>query len=191
MEIPSTKTVSNKIINAFLEAIYDVLDADGKLSIIRHAKLDYLKKSLPPKGEIPYDDFVKLVNSMNSLLCYSDQVIYEIGRKFSFYLSPFGNQIENLLPFLEENLFQDIDIQIERKKNTLILIRMNRCPFCQGALSIVPNLGDDTYKCEFFKGFLYETVKKATGHRASININQIKKEDMQCEFEVHLDSKES
>lgn len=181
----SLRTVKNPLVNALLEAIYDVLDYDGRRSIIDFAHIEYMANKLPSDGQIPMSDFYKLINAMNILLAYSKTVMYEIGRKFSFYLSPFGVHFMEFIDLIEDNLVGETIINIEYPSENEIDVYLKQCPFCKGLDEIFD--GDqktEGFSCEFFRGLLDETLKKSINQGVNINVFHIEKNSEFCKFQV-------
>jgi predicted hydrocarbon binding protein len=189
----SIRTVKNSIINALLEAIFDILDADGKSSIINYAKLQYMKEKLPSNGETPYEDFIKLINAMNFLLAYSTKVLYEIGRKFAFYLSPFGTKLVEFFEQINGSLIDEMTTKIMFPDDNKIEIVLNCCPFCHGVVSIMPAISTQTqgFSCDFFRGLLYETIYKSEDRDEGIFVDHTSKGLNECKFEIVVGNKES
>lgn len=189
----SSKTISNKVINALLEALHDVLDKDGKLSVIRFSGLQYSDERLPSNGYSQYSDFKKLINAMNILMQFSTTAQFEIGRKFSFYLHPFGTKIEQFIDMLEEFINDDISISIENSKPVHITIDIKKCPFCsrnsdiseKGKMNIPISNNRDGIDCQFVAGAIYEIVKNSLDSNKKIKI--LKSTDKKyCYFDLDI-----
>jgi len=181
------KTVKNSLINALLTAIFDEIDSDGKKSILEHANLGYMNsiENLPANGFTPIEDFLKLLDSMNYLLIFSKSIMYEIGRKFSFYISPFGTQIGDLIEKIKTKL---IDLQIELEYNTddKILVTVKQCPFCRSIQKLNPAIVSRNFTCEFFRGFLFETVRKSANTDVSIKVEHSDQKNDICKFKINF-----
>ncbi|MBD3352099.1 MAG: hypothetical protein GF364_11485 [Candidatus Lokiarchaeota archaeon] len=186
----SDKVVKNSLVNALLEAIFDVLDADGRKSIIQFANVDITNEKLPSKGTTSFDDFIKLVNAMNFLLAYSKTVMYEIGRKFSFYFSPYGGTLSDFIDLIQNTLSNEMKTEISYPKDNMILIKIKNCPFCKGAVTILPGRKTEGFTCEFFKGLIYGTMAKSSDLGDSIEVSHICKGLNECIFEVEIQKKE-
>ena len=125
--------VDNAVINALLEAILDILDKDGKRSILKFAgREDLLTEKLPP-GTSSREEFIKILEAMRVLLEFSSQILFEIGRKFSVYLDPFGSSIKDFIIILNKSFISpqfhikfasdrelDISIQLLEGKSKLL-----------------------------------------------------------------------
>ncbi|MCK4371298.1 MAG: hypothetical protein KAW03_09535, partial [Candidatus Lokiarchaeota archaeon] len=85
-------TVKNKVVVALLQAYHDILDYDGMKSILREAEMMYIKdiRDENPNDSIDFFSFKKIISAQNCLLYDSSILLFEIGKKFSFYLFPFG-----------------------------------------------------------------------------------------------------
>ena len=106
----SERVIQNAIINALLEAFNDILDYDGKRSILIFAKLEHwIDEKLPPTGTTSLKDFEKLIKAMRILLQYSENILFEIGRKFSIYLDPSGTSFKDFIVMLNRSL-TDLEI---------------------------------------------------------------------------------
>ncbi|MHA1821466.1 MAG: hypothetical protein ACTSU2_01820 [Promethearchaeota archaeon] len=204
---PNNFQVKNQIVKALLEAIFDVLDFDGKRSIIEFARLDYLKDELPTNGGIPYTDFLKLVEAMNILLAYSNKVMYEIGRKFAFYFSPFGTHLVEFVELVQKNLLNNMQIEINYPSKNKIEIKIYSCPFCRGLQTYLVNKdfgqekketkisntkGINTgFTCQFMKGVLEETIKNSANLNVEVKVVHKRKTEDYCLFEAFLIEKET
>lgn len=184
-----SKVVKNNLINALLTAIFDEIDTDGRNSILDHASLEYMCKSenLPPNGFTPLEDFLKLVDSMNYLLIFSKSIMFEIGRKFSFYLSPYGTKMGDLLETIKTKLI-DLQIELDYRSDDKINVTVLKCPFCRSIQKLNPVIKSRNFTCEFFRGFLFETVKKSAQTDVSVNVTHFnEKEDGLCKFRIKID----
>jgi hypothetical protein len=86
--------VKNRVLTALLQSFLDNLDYDGMKSILREAELLELKdiRDADPDGVVDFFSFKKIIAAQNCLLYDSTKLLYEIGRKFSFYLFPFAEK---------------------------------------------------------------------------------------------------
>jgi len=184
--VDDSRTVKNNVINALLEAMYDVLDSDGRLSIIRYANLEHLKNRLPSDGDSPFEDFLKLLSSMNFLLAYSPKVMYELGRKFAFYFSPFGSHIMEFVDLLVDSLYQEIQFDVNYPKENEIEICLTSCPFCRGMSALNSHPQTVEYNCDFFSGVIYEALRKSAENDYIIEVNHSHKTTKGCIFKVNL-----
>jgi predicted hydrocarbon binding protein len=152
--------VKNKVLIALLQSYLDVLDYDGLKSILREAELLELKdiKEMDPDQSIDFFSFKKIISAQNCLLygCYN--LLTEIGKKFSFYLFPYGKNFEEVIE--EINHFIDADWKIEildiKTKSSINLIKsatlkIENCIFCS----------EVGVPCNFIVGFLVHSLKKS------------------------------
>jgi len=146
-------TVRNRVVTALLQSYLDNLDYDGMKSILREAGLLELKdiRDVDPDGVINFFSFKKIIAAQNCLLYDSSKLLYEIGRKFSFYLFPFGKDFEDIIREINEFIQTDWNVQIVEKTDELIVVRVNKCIFCS-------EIG---VSCDLFRGFLVHSLEKA------------------------------
>ncbi|MHA1729893.1 MAG: hypothetical protein ACTSWY_14360 [Promethearchaeota archaeon] len=187
-EMIVAETVGNNIVNALLHAIQDVMGFDGKLSIIRFAGVEHLKEQLPSHGDLSIEEFQKLVDSLNYLLLYSKQCMYEIGRKFSFYLSPYGLPIYDFIALLKKSMKSTkIEMKITSKE---INIKIYDCPFCLTMKSFLSK-DKEFFTCEFFKGVFFESVTKNANQNTQVEIKHLipknfSKNSNVCKFQINF-----
>jgi predicted hydrocarbon binding protein len=181
------KTVKNSLINALLTAIFDEIDSDGRNSILEHANLGYMniRENLPPNGFTPLEDFLKLVDSMNYLLIFSKSIMFEIGRKFAFYISPFGTEIGDLIEKIKTKLI-DLQIKLEYDTDDKINVTVIECPFCRTIQKLNTAIVSRNFTCEFFRGFLHETVKKSAHTDVSVKVEHSDQKNDVCKFIINI-----
>lgn len=172
--------VKNIIVRALLEALYDVLDIDGVNSILKYANINKNNFKEPP-----IEILNKLIESMNILLYNSNKVLFEIGRKFAFYIAPFGEKIEDFYSTFETNLQRNFKINIIRISENNVIINVINCPFCKGKLffPLITNVPLNL-DCEFYKGFISETIKKGLSINSDFTIEHIEKSKTKCSFNI-------
>ncbi|MFX1298988.1 MAG: hypothetical protein ACFFD2_29535 [Promethearchaeota archaeon] len=146
-------TVRNRVVTALLQSYLDNLDYDGMKSILREAGLLELKdiRDVDPDGVINFFSFKKIIAAQNCLLYDSSKLLYEIGRKFSFYLFPFGKNFEDIIREINEFIQTDWNVQIVEKSDELIVVKVHKCIFCS-------EIG---VSCDLFRGFLVHSLEKA------------------------------
>lgn len=146
-------TVRNRVVTALLQSYLDNLDYDGMKSILREAELLELKdiREVDPDGTIDFFYFKKIIAAQNCLLYDSSKLLYEIGRKFSFYLFPYGKNFEDIIREINEFIQTDWNVEIIEKSDELIVIKVNKCIFCS-------EIG---VSCDLFRGFLVHSLEKA------------------------------
>ncbi|MFW9938644.1 MAG: hypothetical protein ACFFD5_13435 [Candidatus Thorarchaeota archaeon] len=156
-------TVKNKVLTALLQSYLDNLDYDGMKSILREAELLELKdiREVDPDASIDFFSFKKIIAAQNCLLYDSTNLLYEIGRKFSFYLFPFGKKFEEIIEEINDLIRTDWKVQIKEMNPEIITIRVDKCIFCS-------EIG---VSCNLFKGFLVHSLEKTLS--SDYNVIQI------------------
>ncbi|MFW9876194.1 MAG: hypothetical protein ACFFG0_24085 [Candidatus Thorarchaeota archaeon] len=146
-------SVKNKVIVALLQAYHDTLDYDGMKSILREAGLMHLKdiREQDPNGVLDFFSFKKIISAQNCLLYESSDLLFEIGKKFSFYLFPFGKSFEEIIEEINSLIFTDWMVKIIENTENKVSIQVHRCIFCS-------EIG---VPCNLFKGFLIHSLEKA------------------------------
>jgi len=144
--------VKNRVVTALLQAYLDTLDYDGMKSILREAGLLELKdqRDINPDHRIDFFSFKKIIAAQNCLLFESKDLLFEIGRKFSFYLFPFGKSFQESVQEISELIDTNWNVRIIEQSDTQIKIQVINCIFCS-------ELG---IPCDLFKGFLVHTLEK-------------------------------
>jgi len=155
--------VKNKVLRALLHSYLDNLDYDGMKSILREAELLELKdiKEVDPNASIDFFSFKKIISAQNCLLYDSTDLLYEIGRKFSFYLFPFGKKFEEIIEEINDLIRTDWKVQINKINPKMITIRVDKCIFCS----------EVGVSCNLFKGFLVHSLEKTLS--SDYNVIQI------------------
>jgi len=163
-------TVKNKVLTALLQSYMDNLDYDGMKSILNEAGLIELKdiRGVDPEGEIDFFSFKKIITAQNCLLFDSTDLLSEIGRKFSFYLFPFGKVFEEIVEEINKLIVTDWKVIIVENRADSVIIRVDKCIFCS-------EIG---ISCELFKSFLTNSLEKSlpsgycvVTHETKENIN--------------------
>ncbi|MBY8987257.1 MAG: hypothetical protein KGD61_02295 [Candidatus Lokiarchaeota archaeon] len=146
-------TVKNRVLTALLQSYMDNLDYDGMKSILKEAGLLELKdiQEVDPEGEIDFFSFKKIISAQNCLLYDSTDLLSEIGRKFSFYLFPFGKVFEEIVEELNNLIVADWKVKIVENRAETLIIRVDKCIFCS-------EIG---VSCELFKSFLINSLEKS------------------------------
>jgi predicted hydrocarbon binding protein len=146
-------TVKNRVITALLQSYLDTLDYDGMKSILREAELLDLKdlRDVDPDGTIDFFSFKKIISAQNCLLYDSSQLLYEIGRKFSFYLYPFGKKFEEVIIDINFLIETNWKVEISEKSESKYVINVWKCVFCS-------EIG---ISCDLFKAFLINSLEKS------------------------------
>ena len=146
-------SVKNRVITALLQSYLDTLDYDGMKSILREAELLDLKdlRDVDPEGTIDFFSFKKIISAQNCLLYDSSQLLYEIGRKFSFYLYPFGKKFEEIIVDINRLIETNWKVEISEKSEFKFVINVRKCVFCS-------EIG---ISCDLFKAFLINSLEKS------------------------------
>jgi len=162
------------VFSALLTALTDIMGKDGKNSVLRFAGLsEYLDKDVPPstEDEIPYEKLGSLLKSMNELLGHgTNAILFESGRKFAVYLSPFGYSLAEVIKKLERWLggkwtIEDMGKDIEK-------VTIEDCPVCRGLENA------DTAFCTIISGTLSRIKEESTGESYDV-------EEIQCSAMGH------
>ncbi len=146
-------TVKNRVVTALLHSYMDNLDYDGMKSILKEAGMLELKniQEADPEGEIDFFSFKKIISAQNCLLYDSTDLLSEIGRKFSFYLFPFGKVFEEIVEEINNLIVVDWQVKIVENRAETCIIRVDKCIFCS-------EIG---VSCELFKSFLIHSLEKS------------------------------
>jgi len=144
--------VKNRVLTALLQSYLDNLDYDGMKSILREAELLELKdiRDTDPDGVIDFFSFKKIISAQNCLLYDSTKLLYEIGRKFSFYLFPFGKDFGEIINEINQLIVTNWQVKIVEITPELVVIRVDKCVFCS-------EIG---VSCDLFNGFLIHSLEK-------------------------------
>ncbi|MHA1294153.1 MAG: hypothetical protein ACTSQJ_15990 [Promethearchaeota archaeon] len=158
--------VKNKVITALLQAYHDILDYDGMKSILREAGLLYLKniKNLNQEEYISFLTFQKLISAQNLLLYHCDELLFEIGQKFSFYLFPYGKNFEDIIDEINDLIKTKWKIEIIRKFEFEYEISIKNCVFCS-------EIGAPR---TLFIGFLINSLQKSISSQFCVKYREIK-----------------
>jgi len=153
--------VKNRVVTALLQSYLDNLDYDGMKSILKEAGLIHLKdmRDVDPNGTIDFFSFKKIIAAQNCLLFDSNKLLFEIGKKFSFYLFPFGKNFEEIISEINELILTDWKVEITEKSNNLFVVKVEKCIFCS-------EIG---VSCDLFKGFIIHSLEKTLTTDSRIN----------------------
>ncbi len=146
-------TVKNRVLTALLNSYMDNLDFDGMKSILKEAGMLELKelRDIDPEEEMDFFSFKKIISAQNCLLYDSTDLLSEIGRKFSFYLFPFGKAFEEIVEEINNLIVVDWQVKIVENRAETCIIRVDKCIFCS-------EIG---VSCELFKSFLIHSLEKS------------------------------
>jgi len=145
--------VKNKVLVALLQAYLDILDYDGMKSILKEAEMLHLKdiKDKDPNQTLDFFSFKKIISAQNCLLYDSSILLFEVGKKFSFYLFPYGKKFEEIIYEINNLIKTDWKVEIVENKDNVITIKVLKCIFCS-------EIG---VSCDLFKGFLVHSLEKS------------------------------
>ncbi|MHA1143194.1 MAG: V4R domain-containing protein [Candidatus Helarchaeota archaeon] len=150
------------IFSALLSALHDIMGKDGKNSILRFAGLsEYIDKEISPSVDdsIPFDVVKRLIDAMQSLLGHgTNAILYESGRKFAVYLSPFGYSLEEVIHKLEKWFGGKWQLVKAGAENSTV-VKIENNPICRGCHS------DKPY-CHIVSGTLARIREEATGEKS-------------------------
>lgn len=170
------------VFSALLTALSDIMGKDGKNSVLKFAGLnDYVNKDVPPstdpKDSIDYETFGALLRSMHELLGHgTNAILFESGRKFAVYLSPFGYSLKDVIERLEKWLGGKW--QIKSKGNDKEIVSIENCPVCRG-------LEAKTALCTVIAGSLSRIKEESTGEKFEVKETKcIATGDSVCEFHI-------
>ena len=104
-----------------------------------------------PNGTLDMFSFKKIISAQNCLLFDSNILLFEIGKKFSFYLFPFGKSFEEIIKDINISITTDWKVEIINNDNNKITLQVQKCIFCS-------EIG---VPCEMFKGFLINSLEKS------------------------------
>ena len=146
-------SVKNKVVVALLQAYHDILDYDGMKSILREAEMLYIKdiRDEDPNGTLNFFSFKKIISAQNCLLYDSSDLLFEIGKKFSFYLFPFGISFKEIIDEINSSIISDWKVNIIEDNDIEIVVQIYRCIFCS-------EIG---VPCDLFIGFLVHSLQKS------------------------------
>lgn len=147
----STGTIRNKLIIAYLQALYDLLDYDGMKSILKEANLLNIKnyREVNPEGRMNFNIFLRIIEAQNCLLYRCTDLLVELGKKFAFYLFPFGKPISEILADLNELIDMDWNIRVEKQSKEELIVRVENCVF----------ICESEQKYELLIGFILQNLE--------------------------------
>ena len=145
--------VKYKVVTALLQAYQDILDYDGMKSILKEAEMLHIK-NIRTEDQNQYLDFFhfkKIIAAQNCLLYDSSMLLFEIGKKFAFYLFPYGKNFEGIIKEINSAIKTDWKVEILEIDQKEIKIKVDKCIFCS-------EIG---VPCELIKGFLVHSLEKS------------------------------
>jgi len=145
--------VKYKVVTALLQAYQDILDYDGVKSILKEAEMLHLKniKYEKQNQNLDFFSFKKIIAAQNCLLYESSMLLFEIGKKLSFYLFPYGISFDNIIKEINSLIDTDWKVEILEKFQKEVIVKVHRCIFCS-------EIG---VPCDMFKGFLVHSLEKS------------------------------
>ncbi|MHA1726096.1 MAG: hypothetical protein ACTSYC_02360 [Promethearchaeota archaeon] len=160
MSEKSKNFVGNRVVRALLQAYFELLDEDGLHSILREANMEHLSDltSLNPKGVMNFESFKKIISAQDLLLFQTHKLLYLIGKKFSFYLFPFGNSFEDTIEEINHLIQTDWSLKIIKKTIDEFHLLLKNCVFCS----------NKTETCDVIKGFLISSLEKTLSSKRKI-----------------------
>ncbi|MFX1366697.1 MAG: hypothetical protein ACFE9Y_17385, partial [Promethearchaeota archaeon] len=149
-------------------AYHDILDYDGMKSILREAEMMHLKDvhTMSPNDSMDFFSFKKVISAQNCLLYDSSILLFEIGKKFSFYLFPFGISFKEIIEKINSLINTDWKVEIIGNNTNEIIVRVDKCIFCS-------EIG---VPCDLFVGFLVNSLQKSLPSEQVVNY-EIDKQD--------------
>jgi predicted hydrocarbon binding protein len=161
--------VKNKVVIALLHAYHDILDYDGMKSILREAEMMHIKDigDKDPNETLDFFSFKKIISAQNCLLYDSSILLYEIGKKLSFYLFPFGLSFEEIIKEINNYIIADWKVDILVNSENDITIQVEKCIFCS-------EIG---VPCDLFIGFLVQSLQQSLPSEKKV-IYETEKEDV-------------
>ena len=159
--ISSKQFVDNSVINALLESIFDILDYDGKRSILLFANREELLHKRLPEGTSSKREFSDILNAMRILLEFSSTILFEIGRKFSLYIDPHGSTMDHFMKMLDD-AFYGVHFSVERKTEKEIIVTMT---YDEKDHPIFV----DRWMGFFYRGVFLEAVRKSIGGKVEVD----------------------
>ena len=145
--------VKHKVVTALLQAYHDILDYDGMKSILKEAEMLHLKniRDEDQNRNLDLFSFKKIIAAQNCLLYDSNMLLFEIGKKFSFYLFPYGKNFEEIISEINSIIITEWKVEILEHTQDFIVVSVQKCIFCS-------EIG---VPCDMFKGFLVNSLEKS------------------------------
>jgi small GTP-binding protein len=144
--------VKNRVVKALLQAYHDILDYDGMKSILREAgELDLRNiHAIDGNKLTKFFAFKKVMAAQNCLLYGCDNLLFEIGKKFAFYLFPFGKEFEEIITDINNLIQTDWTVEILEMSEDSYTLNVKNCIFCT----------ETGVTCDLFEGFLVHSLQK-------------------------------
>ena len=182
VSVDEPKEIRMIVFSALLTALHELMGRDGKNSVLRFAGLDqYINQEVPPSIDqsISFETFKALITSMQDLLGHGTNVIlYESGRKFAIYLTPFGYSLQDVIKKLANWIGGDWHFFEVKKDNEEGVVQIRNNPVCKGMVSTTPC-------CHVISGALAKIKEECTGNRYFVKEALCEgKGDPLCEFHI-------
>jgi len=107
-------------------------------------------KNINPDGTLDFLSFKKIIAAQNILLFMSENILKAIGKKFSFYLFPFGKDFDEIVREINDLIKTDWRVEIIDRTEDQIVVRVEKCIFCS----------ETGVPCDLIKGFLTHSLEK-------------------------------
>ena len=155
-----TGTVKNRVLTAYLQAFYDLLDYDGMKSILAEADLLELRnhRDVDPEEMISFEKLGRIIAAQNCLLYGCDDLLFEIGKKFSFYLFPYGKSLADILNELNKLIATNFNVYLVKETENEVVIRVENCIFC-------PN---SEVRSDLLIGFITDSLEKSLPRKRKV-----------------------
>lgn len=170
------------VFSALLTALHELMGRDGKNSVLRFAGLDeYVNQDIPPpsiEDSISFQTFKSLITSMNDLLGHgTDAILYESGRKFAIYLTPFGYSLSNVAEKLSHWIGGTWTVEHDNDES---IVRIKNNPICKSISEVRTKPS-----CHVISGALAKIKEESTGEfHQVIEVQCESKGDSCCEFHI-------
>jgi predicted hydrocarbon binding protein len=94
--------------------------------------------------------FKKVMAAQNCLLYGCDNLLFEIGKKFAFYLFPFGKDFEEIIMEVNNLIQTDWTVELTEMSEESYTVNVENCIFCT----------ETGVSCDLFEGFLVHSLQK-------------------------------
>ncbi len=179
VSVNEPKAIRMIVFSALLTALHEIMGRDGKNSVLRFAGLEeYINQDIPPSIDesVSFNTFKALINSMQDLLGHgTNAILYESGRKFAIYLTPFGFSLQEVVEKLATWIGGTWSILQDNEES---IVRVKGNPVCKGMVTEEPT-------CHVISGALAKIKEESTGSHFYVNETFCEaKGDLYCQFEI-------
>lgn len=183
LSIDKPRVIRMIVFSALLTALNELMGRDGKNSVLRYAGLEeYINQEVPPSVDesVSFDTFSALLSSMQELLGHGTHaILYESGRKFALYLTPFGYSLTDAVSKLANWLGGNVIINVEKDDDEGI-VQIKNNPFC-----LIKEMVSKSPSCHLISGALAKIKEESTGHNYFVKEMLCEsKGDSHCEFHI-------